>query len=174
MTTFILIRHGEPRYDEIQSRGYKGMGYELGRLTDLGIKQAEERALDPRLKHSQIIISSPYTRALQTAAIISRHTGINLVVENDLHEWMPDMTHNYQLEPHTSFEEYITYRGIPESTRTYPWESYEHLQQRVGAVLDRYQDYDQVIVVCHGIVISSQTHFDDIIEHCGVRILVKS
>jgi hypothetical protein len=26
-----------------------------------------------------------------------------------------------------------------------------------------------VIVVCHGIVMSSLTRFDDIIEHCGVR-----
>lgn len=174
MTTFILIRHGEPRYDEVQSRGYKGMGYELGKLTDLGISQAEERAKDERLTGSQIIISSPYTRALQTAAIISRQTGIKLIVENDLHEWMPDMTHQYQLEPHSSFLEYIDHKGIKTEDRKYPWETYEHLQKRVGAVLDKYQDYDKVIVVCHGIVISSQTHFDDIIEHCGVRILVRS
>lgn len=174
MTTFILIRHGEPRYDEVLSRGYKGMGYELGRLTDLGVSQAQERANDERLKNSQIIISSPYTRALQTAAIISRKTGVELMVENDLHEWMPDMTQKYQLEPHTSFEEYIQYRGIPTDSRLYPWETYEHLQERVGKVLDRYQAYEKVIVVCHGVVISSQTHFDDIIEHCGVRILVRS
>jgi broad specificity phosphatase PhoE len=174
MTTFILIRHGEPRYDEIQSRGYKGMGYELGRLTDLGIKQAEERALDERLVKSQIIISSPYTRALQTAAIISRSTGIILVVENDLHEWMPDLTHHYTYDPHEAFLEYIENRGIVSQSSKFSFEPFDHLQKRVSAVLDRYQDYDKVIVVCHGIVISTQTHFDDIIEHCGVRVLVRS
>lgn len=26
-------------------------------------------------------------------AFISRQTGIKLMIENDLHEWMPDMTH---------------------------------------------------------------------------------
>ena len=36
-------------------------------------------------------------------------------------------------------------------------------------VLLKYTQYDQVIVVSHGIAISTLTHFDDVIEHCGVR-----
>ncbi|MDR4969241.1 MAG: histidine phosphatase family protein, partial [Acholeplasmataceae bacterium] len=63
MTKFILVRHGEPRYDEVLERRYFGMGYDLGKLTDLGVKQAEERAEDPIFKDAEIIVSSPYTRA---------------------------------------------------------------------------------------------------------------
>ncbi|MDY3908897.1 MAG: phosphoglycerate mutase family protein, partial [Eubacterium sp.] len=44
-------------------------------LTELGIKQAEEVSLSPLLEGCQVIVSSPYTRALQTAAIISKNTG---------------------------------------------------------------------------------------------------
>ena len=90
MTTFIFIRHGEPRYDEVIARGYKNQGYDLGKLTDRGVSQAEAVAKESILTGAQLIIASPYTRALQTAAIISRITQIPLVVENDLHEWMPD------------------------------------------------------------------------------------
>ena len=30
---------------------------------------------------------------------------------------------------------------------------------------------NKIIVVCHGIVMSSQTSIEDLIEHCGVRII---
>jgi hypothetical protein len=39
-------------------------------------------------------------------------------------------------------------------------------------VIDNYLDYQKIIVVCHGVVMSSLTRFDDIIEHCGVRRVV--
>lgn len=42
-------------------------------------------------------VSSPYTRALQTAAIISQKTNIDITVEMDLHEWMPDLTFQYHV-----------------------------------------------------------------------------
>lgn len=32
MVKFILIRYVELRYDEVDERGYFGMGYDLGRL----------------------------------------------------------------------------------------------------------------------------------------------
>ena len=168
-TKVILIRHGEPRYDEVHQRKFPGMGYELGRLTERGIIQAEKRAKDPILNGAQLIISSPYTRALQTAAIISRITNIPLVVENDLHEWMPDVTFKFDFDVPQSFDEYMKLRGIPSSERKYPWESYEEIQKRVKNVVSKYTDYDKIIVVCHGIVISAFTHFDDVIEHCGIR-----
>ncbi len=168
-TKVILIRHGEPRYDEVRQRKFPGMGYELGKLTERGIMQAEKRAKDPILIGAQLIISSPYTRALQTAAIISRITNIPLVVENDLHEWMPDVTFKFDFDVPESFDEYMKFRGIPLSDRKYPWESYEEIQYRVKNVVSKYTDYDKIIVVCHGIVMSAFTHFDDIIEHCGVR-----
>jgi broad specificity phosphatase PhoE len=170
MTThFILIRHGEPRYDEVIERGYVGMGYEFGKLTENGIAQAEDRAKDPNLKDADIIISSPYTRALQTAAIISRETGIKLVVENDLHEWMPDTKFIYDYEVSGAFQEYFEAEGRRNVGHKYRWEAYEDLKKRVHLTLLKYKNYKKVIVVCHGIVMSTLTRFDDVIEHCGVR-----
>lgn len=61
-------------------------------LTELGIKQAEEVSLSPLLEGCQVIVSSPYTRALQTAAIISKNTGLDIKVEVDIHEFIPDKT----------------------------------------------------------------------------------
>jgi broad specificity phosphatase PhoE len=171
-TKFILIRHGEPRYDEVKEKGYIGMGYELGKLTERGELQAAERAKDPSLQDAEIIISSPYTRALQTAAIISHITGIKLTVENDLHEWMPDTSFKFDFDVKDIYEAYFNAHGMQSPDQKYRFESYDHVKKRVHAVLDKYKTYNKVIVVCHGIVISAVTHFDDIIEHCGKREVV--
>ncbi|MFP4177927.1 MAG: histidine phosphatase family protein [Acholeplasmataceae bacterium] len=168
-TKFILVRHGEPRYDEVIEKGYVGMGYDLAKLSENGIRQAEERAKDPLLRDAEIIISSPYTRALQTAAIISRLTDIPLTVENDLHEWMPDTKFIFDLDANESFQEYLSAKGIRNVSHRYRWESYPDLKKRVQLTLIKYKNYKKVIVVCHGVVMSALTRFDDVIEHCGVR-----
>ena len=172
-TKFIFIRHGEPRYDEVMERGYVGMGFELGKLSEKGELQAEKRAKDPILKDAELIISSPYTRALQTAAIISRITGIKLSVENDLHEWNPDTKFIYDYEVKDSFNEYLSSNGILQKHHQTRFEPYENVKKRVDAVLDKYKNYKKVIVVCHGIVISTVTHFSDVIEHCGLREVIR-
>ncbi|WP_010233728.1 phosphoglycerate mutase family protein [Clostridium arbusti] len=41
-------------------------------LTNNGIKQAKRASRDARIGKSDIILYSPYTRALQTASIISK------------------------------------------------------------------------------------------------------
>jgi flagellar biosynthesis protein FliQ len=89
----IVIRHGERDYEPCYERGFIGMGLELAPLTEIGEKQAEEVALNELLRGTEIILSSPYTRCMQTSAIISRIRNIPLKVEIDLHEWVPDLTY---------------------------------------------------------------------------------
>lgn len=92
----IFIRHGEPNYLPCDERGFIGQGRDLAPLTDEGIQQAENVAKNSILSGSEIIVSSPYTRALQTAAIISRNTGLEIKVKVDLHEWRPDKSYMYK------------------------------------------------------------------------------
>ncbi len=166
----LLVRHAEPRYDEVDSRGYFGMGHELGRLTEQGVKQAELRSYDERFIGAELIVASPYTRALQTAAIISRMTNIPLVVENDIHEWMPDMTQKFDVDDFSElYKEYIRQKGVKSGETKYPWETYAQLKKRVDQVLSKYKTYKKIIVVSHGIAISTQTFFEDILDFCEVR-----
>ena len=96
MAKFYLIRHGEPDYTYGDNHGYIGQGHDLAPLNNEKIEEVVETSKDKRLKTAQIIISSPYTRALQTASIISKETGINIVVEPDIREWQPDLTYQYK------------------------------------------------------------------------------
>lgn len=66
-----LYRHGRSRLS--------GSGSRVG-ADGAGVAQAEAVVKDPRLHGCQLIVSLPYTRALQTAAIIipparSAHRG---------------------------------------------------------------------------------------------------
>ncbi|MDY0277233.1 MAG: histidine phosphatase family protein [Acholeplasma sp.] len=167
----ILVRHGEPDYEDVRKWGNIGLGFELGKLTEKGEQQAYDRAQDPNLQDAELIVSSPYTRALYTAAIISKETQIPLKIETDLHEWFGDVDFIFDYSIDESSKDYFARKGKRTKNHKFRFEEYEVIKKRVRAVLEKYKDYDKVIFVCHGIVISSMTHFDDMIEHCGIREL---
>lgn len=164
----ILIRHGEPRYDEVDGH----MRGDFGRLTARGAKQAADRASDPRLEGATLIVSSPYTRSLQTAAIISKITNLPLEIEHDLREWTADVKYLFNYDGEEAYLEYIRHQGKLSKTTPFRYETYASVKTRVANAIKKYRDsHKKIIVVCHGIVMSSQTFFEDLIEHCGVRVI---
>ena len=42
----LLVRHGEPDYSDVDKRGYAGHGRDLAKLTEKGVQQAEQAAVD--------------------------------------------------------------------------------------------------------------------------------
>jgi Fructose-2,6-bisphosphatase len=164
MAMFYLVRHGQPDYSPCDERGYIGHGRDLAPLSNEGMEQAERTAKDVRLMGADIIVSSPYTRALQTAAIISKNTGIDIKVEMDLHEWMPDITFQYKQfsECLQLTEDFNKHRGVYPEGETPRWECLQQLRERVRNVADKYADYNKVIIVCHGMVIRTLTYAEEI------------
>lgn len=162
MAQFYLVRHGQPDYTGCDERGFIGHGRDLAPLTKEGVAQATAAATDPRLKDADIIVSSPYTRALQTAAIISRKTNIELTVEMDLHEWMPDLTFQYRTveECLELSHDFTDHKGIYPNGETRRWEDLNTLRSRVKKVADKYAGYNKVIMVCHGMVIRALTYVE--------------
>ncbi len=91
MTIFFLIRHGETDWSLNDMYQLKGEYRDLPSLTPIGIKQTVDLSKDIRLEKAEFILSSPYTRALQTAAILSKNINLDITVEYDLREWQPDL-----------------------------------------------------------------------------------
>lgn len=83
---FYFIRHGSTDYSERNTKIYQDFGVNLAPLSPEGVQQIKASAKDSRLQGADIILSSPYTRALQTAAILSRELCADIIVETDLHE----------------------------------------------------------------------------------------
>lgn len=151
----IFIRHGEPDYSPCDLRGFIGQGRDLAPLTQEGVAQAEKVSINNLLEGSEIIVSSPYTRALQTAAILSKNTGLDLRVEVDLHEFIPDRTFQYkgEEESYLLHKDFWDYKGVHPEEDEKKWESIDEIISRINPVLERYLNYNKIIVVAHGGVI---------------------
>ena len=152
MTVFYLIRHGEPDYKAISKLGFYGFGRSFAPLSEVGKKQAEEAAKDERLKAADLIICSPYTRALQTAAIISREINKEIIVEPELHEWIVDKTNSITSSEEVAMlgKEFQEYRGVYSVGQEMRWETLSSLRSRIKHVADKYTDYNKIIIVGHG------------------------
>lgn len=150
MTKFIFIRHGRPDYKPIDHLASTFQLGSLAFLSDLGIEQAKQVARNSELKDAQLILSSPYTRALHTATFISNEIGIPIQGELELHEWIPDLEYRNQSNQqlHDCFnqarQDFI--QGI-ECEASY--ESMRCVRRRVLTVLKKYLNYQKVIVVAH-------------------------
>ena len=160
----LLIRHGQPDYTEVTQRHFVGHGRDLAKLSPKGIAQAEAVSRDPRLLDADLILSSPYTRALQTAAIISRSTGLSIQVETDLIEWMPDLTFSFSGPEHFGEieAELRRCRGEWNPQCKYHWESYSDLGRRAFDVIKKYMDHETVIVVAHGMLMRQFVYMDEV------------
>lgn len=164
----LMIRHGEPRYDNVRDLGL--VSY-LGELTPAGVEQAEAVADDERLQDADIIISSPFTRALQTASIISRKTGIPLTVEPAFHEILLDTKHELttsEIYTRNSYKEFAAQNGIRDDETLYDWESLEQIVNRAYPAMKKYLHYNKVIVVAHATLIRTFGYKEQGFPYCGI------
>lgn len=135
-------------------------------LTPHGRNQILETAKDPRLGRAELILSSPYTRAMQTAAILSRRLDLDIAVEYDLREWQPDLTFEYDTEERMRElrDDYNRYDGTHPTGEPKLWESRDSLLRRIEGVLDRYREYSNVIVAGHGTIFGTLVGRTDIVQ----------
>ncbi len=154
---FYLVRHGKTDYTERNTKIYQGFGVNLAPLSIDGVNEIKDTAKDTRLHDADIILSSPYTRALQTAAILSKELQLEIIVETDLHEWMANKNYIYEPDDRAelSYKEYIDFSGVYPTSSEKNWEDSEKLRNRAIAVLKKYRHCNKVIVACHGMLIQS-------------------
>ena len=149
MSKFILVRHGESSGN--RDRIYAVSPHDLP-LTELGYRQAQQAAQRiAQLFKPQLVVTSAYKRASETARIIAGALGLPLEFEPNLHE------REFGAHRGRAYESYLT---EPDYDPQRPWawkpqggESYEDVQTRVGPILDRLaaaHPGKDVVVVSHG------------------------
>lgn len=156
---FYFVRHGKTDYSEINTKIYQGFGVHLSPLSEKGIQEIKTTAKDERLKNADIIVCSPYTRAVQTAAILSRELGAEIAIETDLHEWLANKNYIYEEDEiaEGKYKEYENNGGQYPGGKEKTWEDAKTIRKRVAAVLNKYCQYSKVIVVGHGMMIQATT-----------------
>jgi broad specificity phosphatase PhoE len=159
----MFLRHGEPDYAHVADLvpKYRGHRYDLIHLSAKGEAQVNAAVAEARAFDADVIVSSPYPRCLQSAAILSRALDLDLHVHPDLHEWLPvgDGTAPVSAEIVAAAEEaYWRNRTAPSPLIGTSWESDADIVARIGPVLDEYSGRCQrVLVVTHEVVIRAMT-----------------
>ena len=82
----ILLRHGQSEFNLHFTTARRDPGIADPRLTPLGHAQAGQAAAALAGAGVRRIIVSPYTRALQTAALVARALGVTLIVSPAVRE----------------------------------------------------------------------------------------
>ena len=151
-----LMRHGEPTYRDTEALGLPGMGAELGQLTADGIQQAEEAAKDSRIQDADLIVASPYPRALQTAAIVSRRIDRPVEVAVGIFEWLPSVRYDTlsHREISDSWHEFMKNGGVHTPQDQFPdWETHAQMRARARRTILPYLErsgISKLLIVCHG------------------------
>jgi broad specificity phosphatase PhoE len=154
MSRLILVRHGESSGN--RQRIFATTPHSLP-LTELGYDQA--RGAARRIAESfrpEIVVTSPFLRASETARIIADALGVPLAVEPNLYE--------REVGAHRG-RSYDSYLDSPDYDPQRPWawkpeggESYEEVQARVAPILDRlthsHPDADLVVVSHGGVMVT--------------------
>ncbi|MCU0154819.1 histidine phosphatase family protein [Bacillus safensis] len=158
MTTICLVRHGETDWNAAK----RIQGRTDIPLNDTGKWQAEQTGLYLKDVHWDVVISSPLTRAKETAHLILNHVHAPLVIMDDFIE------RDYGDAEGMSFEE--RQKLFPD--KQYPnMEPIEKIQNRMLEGIEKvraaYPD-QHVLIVAHGAAIHALlTTLAD--EHMGLQ-----
>jgi isoleucyl-tRNA synthetase len=85
--TYFVIRHGESESNVTRIIDSEGKGDENNHLTEIGREQARHAGHFAKEKNIDIIITSPFLRAEETARIIKEACGAELIVDERLREF---------------------------------------------------------------------------------------
>lgn len=155
-----LVRHGEADYAKI-GQTFQGNRRDFAPLSAIGERQALEAARSLSDFRATRVVTSPYTRALQTGAIIAIELHLCLSVEPAFHDWLPVRDASGVVGPEVvkmktqEFDSYYA-SGVEPPFRS--WETLEEIRSRVARALVIYDVEPAIIAVTHEAVIRSLTN----------------
>jgi broad specificity phosphatase PhoE len=158
--TVLLMRHGEPDWGQVKDPRWRGAANDWAPLTPHGQVQAEHAADRLAGQHPTLVLSSPMTRALQTAAIVASRLALPLAVELDLREWLPDETYQWTSahEVASAYTDMLHRGGTRENHGSGRWEPLDQVRDRALAALHRHANPGATVVaVCHEVLIHAVT-----------------
>jgi broad specificity phosphatase PhoE len=159
MTEIYLLRHGTADMEQFEDRRWPGPMADLAPLTAQGIEEATTAAAQLAGLGATALVTSPFTRAMQTASIVSCALSLPIQVDFGLHDWIPDENFRWltMAEVVKLFADFDACGGEWPAGQRCSWEPLPAVRARASAALRgalaRMQHSGALIVVTHLMVI---------------------
>ncbi len=146
--TYYVMRHGESHSNEqgvLETKGDPN-----NHLTEKGKQQVIESLSYIKTLGIDLIISSPFVRAQETAHIISSMLSIPVVTEQKIHEF--DMG-DYSGRPASEYLEHYGHAYLRFDTRVTGGETHREMMHRVMKAICEFEETHQgktILIVTHG------------------------
>lgn len=154
------MRHAETDWRRVNERGWAGLANDFAPLSARGRRQAAEAAGLAAELGPAVLLTSPMTRAMETAAIVGRRLGLDPIVEIDLREWLPDrrMRWSSPAGVRDAYAAMIAGEGAQPAGSVPDWETLREVRDRGLHALRPYAANEgSVLAVCHEVIIEAIT-----------------
>lgn len=162
----LIQRHGESEANARKIFSCKNFDPEL---TKEGIKQIEEVASFYQSRNISKIISSPSTRALQTAEIICKALNLGYEIDNDLIEVDLGDLEGKSYEPSHRMK---IFHGIitnwvegDKQLKFVGGETYNDVKTRIEKLRNLYLDKEDVLLVAHNTLFAIMMSYEKKVNH---------
>lgn len=150
----VLVRHGEVNRTVLRAHDsvYSGARFDFVPLSDAGVRQAEQAAATLSHLRPRLIITSPYTRTLQTAAVLSQQLACPFSVDLRLHDWLPVRDGTSPITAalvQAKIREYQSWEADGPLPPTRTWETPDEMRTRLQSAIRAHQDAVPLVVVTH-------------------------
>ena len=142
-TEICFVRHGQTDANVVMANGGELAGEDNAPLNDTGKSQVKETAQNLKSETFDVILTSPYKRAVETAEIINKEFRLPVVVLDELRERDGGGIDEKTWHEAFNFDSQVPFNG----------ESATEFFERVYGVIEKIkQDYagKKVLVVSHG------------------------
>ena len=146
-----FIRHSKPNYSFI-NKNMNCQWSNLAPLNEDGVLLAKQLRNNKELENG-IIISSPYTRALQTATIFAN--GKDVIVEPLLHEWLPSKSFTILAKDVNLANKEYKKSCLENKSNDFDFETNEEMINRMNLFIEKYKNYEKLIVFSHSRLMST-------------------
>ena len=164
-----LMRHAQTDWARVNALRLRGAANDLASLTATGRDQARQAART--IARPEVIIASPMTRALETASIIGTCLGVEVLVQFDLREWLPDESYSWTTsdEVLAAYDDMRRHGGVRPDIGQPKWEPLATVRARAAQTLDPFVSrHETVLAVTHEVVIYALTAAENT-SFCATR-----
>lgn len=163
----LLVRHGAADYGALATYAptYNGGRYDFVPLSEDGVRQVEQLVPVVLPWRPSQVVSSPYTRSLQTASILAAALGCRLTVDLGLHDWLPVRDGQGVVAAEIvamKIAEYDRWKSSGAVPPDRTWETDDEMRTRLLAAVHRHRSSGGLVIVTHEAVIKSVVPVDEV------------